>query len=37
MILFDDALLKAYFSGLIDKNQLYEYCRNPDEMRRKIG
>lgn len=37
MILFDDALLKAYFSGLIDKSQLYEYCRNPEEMRRKIG
>ncbi len=37
MVLFDDALFKAYVSGLIDKTQVYEYTRNPEEMRRKIG
>lgn len=37
MVLFDDALLKAYFAGLIDKSQVYEYCRNPEDIRRKIG
>ncbi|AEH51717.1 type IV pilus twitching motility protein PilT [Pseudothermotoga thermarum] len=37
MVLFDDALFKAYVNGLIDKSQVYEYARNPEEMRRKIG
>ncbi len=37
MVLFDDALFKAYTSGYIDKTQIYEYARNPEEMRRKVG
>jgi len=37
MVLFDDALFRAYASGYIDKGQIYEYCRNPEEMRRRIG
>ncbi len=37
MVLFDDALFKAYISGLVDKAQVYEYARNPEEMRRKLG
>lgn len=37
MVLFDDALFRAYANGYIDKSQVYEYARNPEEMRRKVG
>ncbi|HBT26430.1 MAG TPA: type IV pili twitching motility protein PilT [Pseudothermotoga sp.] len=37
MVLFDDALFRAYMSGLIDKKQVYEYARNQQEMGKKLG
>jgi len=37
MVLFDDALFRAYANGFISKEQIYEYARNPEEMRRRIG
>jgi len=36
-ILFDDALLKAYFSGEISKESVVAFARNPEEVSKKIG
>ncbi|MEN3043373.1 MAG: type IV pilus twitching motility protein PilT [Fervidobacterium sp.] len=36
-ILFDDALLKAYFSGEISKESVISFARNPEEVAKKIG
>ncbi len=36
-ILFDDALLKAYFSGEISKEVVVGFARNPEEVAKKVG
>lgn len=36
-VLFDDALLKAYFSGEISKETVMSFARNPEEVAKKIG
>ncbi|MFN3691475.1 MAG: type IV pilus twitching motility protein PilT [Fervidobacterium sp.] len=36
-ILFDDALLKAYFAGEITKETVMAFARNPEEVAKKIG
>ncbi|MGB9615233.1 MAG: type IV pilus twitching motility protein PilT [Fervidobacterium sp.] len=36
-ILFDDALLKAYFSDEIAKESVIAFARNPEEVAKKIG
>lgn len=36
-ILFDDALLKAYFAGEISKESVVAFARNPEEVSKKIG
>lgn len=37
MILFDDALFQAYTKGLVSKEEVYEFARNPQEIGKKIG
>ncbi len=36
MILFDDALVKAYVEGKISRETVLEYARNPDEVERRL-
>lgn len=36
-ILFDDALLEAYFKGIITKETVFENARNVEEVSKKIG
>lgn len=36
-ILFDDALLKAYFAGEITKESVVAFARDPEEVAKKIG
>jgi len=36
-VLFDDALLKAYFAGEITKETVMGFARNPEEVAKKIG
>ncbi|AFG34890.1 pilus retraction protein PilT [Fervidobacterium pennivorans DSM 9078] len=36
-VLFDDALLKAYFTGEITKETVIGFARNPEEVAKKIG
>ncbi len=36
-ILFDDALVKAYLDGVITKETLLDFCRMPEEVRKKFG
>ncbi len=36
-ILFDDALVKAYLDGFITKETLLDFCRMPEEVRKKFG
>ncbi len=36
-VLFDDALLKAYFANEISKETVIGYSRNPEEVAKKIG
>ncbi len=36
-VLFDDALLKAYFANEISKETVIGYARNPEEVAKKIG
>ncbi|WP_448377904.1 type IV pilus twitching motility protein PilT [Fervidobacterium sp.] len=36
-VLFDDALLKAYFAGEITKETVIGFARNPEEVAKKIG
>ncbi|HOK33772.1 MAG TPA: type IV pilus twitching motility protein PilT [Fervidobacterium sp.] len=36
-VLFDDALLKAYFSNIISKETVVDFAREPEEVAKKIG
>lgn len=36
-VLFDDALLKAYFSNVISKETVVDFAREPEEVAKKIG
>lgn len=36
-VLFDDALLKAYFSSVIAKETVVDFAREPEEVAKKIG
>ncbi|HCI29037.1 MAG TPA: type IV pilus twitching motility protein PilT [Fervidobacterium sp.] len=36
-VLFDDALLKAYFSNVISRETVVDFAREPEEVAKKIG
>lgn len=36
-VLFDDALMKAFFNGEISKETVLEFARNPEEVAKKLG